>query len=84
MKKKCMTSREFNQNQKLAHELAQEGPVVITNRGRPEYVFLRWEDWEALTKVPRKGIVDFLASPETADIDFEVPRLEMGLRAVEW
>jgi prevent-host-death family protein len=74
---KIISSREFNQNVSGAKRAADEGPVVITDRGEPAYVLLRHEDYRKLTG-GKKSIVDMLALPGGDDIELELPprRLE--------
>jgi prevent-host-death family protein len=74
---KIISSREFNQNVSGAKRAADEGPVVITDRGEPAYVLLRHEDYRKLTR-GKKSIVDMLALPGGDDIELELPprRLE--------
>lgn len=40
-----LSSREFTRDVAAAKRAAQEGPVFITNRGRPEYALLKVEDY---------------------------------------
>jgi len=68
-----LTSREFNQNTAGAKKAAADGPVFITDRGRPAHVLLSIDRYQALTG-PTASIVDLLARPEAANIDFEAPR----------
>ena len=68
------SSREFNQNVSRARKAAGKGPVVITDRGRPAHVLLSIEDYRRITG-KQESIVDLLADPKTAAIDFDPPRL---------
>jgi len=69
-----LSSREFNQDTSKAKRAAKRGPVFITDRGRPSHVLLTAEEYERIT-VSQKSIVDRLAMPEAAEIEFEPPRL---------
>lgn len=69
-----MTSREFNQDTSGAKRAAEEGPVFITDRGRPAHVLLSIEEYQRLTG-GTGSIIDQLAMPGVEDIEFEVPRL---------
>ena len=69
-----MSSREFNQDTSRAKRAAKQGPVFITDRGRPSHVLLSAEEYQRITR-GQKSIADLLAMPEAADIDFEPPRL---------
>lgn len=68
-----VTSREFNQDVSKAKRAASMGPVFITDRGHLAHVLLNIEDYQALTKT-KENIIDLLAMPDAADIDFEPPK----------
>ena len=72
-----MTGREFNRDVSKAKRQARDGPVVITSHGKAAHV-LTVEEYVALTK-QEANIVDLLAMPESADIDFEPPRMLAGV-----
>ena len=72
---KTVTSREFNHDVSRIKREAQNGPVFITDRGKPRHVLLSIEEYEKLTG-HEETIVDLLAMPEVADIDFEPPTLK--------
>lgn len=69
-----VSSREFNQDVSKIKRAAVNGPVFITDRGRPSHVLLTIEDYQKITR-QKEGIVELLAMPDAADIDFEPPRL---------
>ena len=69
-----VTSREFNQDVSKIKKASLKGPVFITDRGHPAHVLLSIEEYQKLTK-SKENIVDLLAMPDVADIDFEVPKL---------
>ena len=68
-----ITSREFNQDTGRAKEAASKGPVFITDRGQAAHVLLSIDEYHRITD-KGKSIVDLLAMPEAAEIDFEPPR----------
>jgi len=74
MAQTTLSSREFNQDTSRAKKAAHRGPVIITDRGRPSHVLLTIEDYRRLTH-GEPGIVELLAMPGEADIDFEPARL---------
>ncbi|MCY4132866.1 MAG: type II toxin-antitoxin system Phd/YefM family antitoxin [Nitrospira sp.] len=76
---KTITSREFNQDVSKAKRDALKGPVFITDRGRPAHVLLTIEDYQKITE-KEASIVELLAMPEAADIDFDPPRLNRNLQ----
>ena len=69
-----LTSREFNQDASGAKKAANNGPVIITDRGRPAHVLLSIEEYQRLTG-NIQSIVDLLAMPNTEDIEFYPPKL---------
>ena len=77
-----LTSREFNQDVGRAKRAADQGPVIITDRGRPAYVLMRHDTYRRLVG-KEMSIRDLLSHPESADVAFEPPRLgEEPLRPV--
>jgi prevent-host-death family protein len=67
-----ISSREFNQDTSRAKKAASEGPVFITDRGKPAHVLLSIADYQRLTG-KRRNIADLLAMPGLADIELEIP-----------
>ena len=57
-----LTSREFNQDTGGAKNAAEEGPVYITDRGRPSHVLLTFADYQRLS-ANQPGIIEQLAQP---------------------
>lgn len=49
--------------------------VFITDRGRPAHVLMTITDYRKLAKA-EPNIADLLAHPESADIEFDPPKLE--------
>jgi prevent-host-death family protein len=69
-----ITSREFNQHASDAKKAARNGPVFITDRGRPSHVLLSIEDYRQLTGVS-ENIADLLAMPGAEEVELEIPPL---------
>jgi len=69
-----LSSREFNQDASGAKKAAKRGPVFITDRGRPAHVLLTIEEYQNVTR-SQANIIDLLAMPGVAEIDFNPPRL---------
>lgn len=67
-----MTSREFNQDVGRAKRAAQDGPVIITDRGRPAHVLMTFEHFRRVSGTGAK-IADLLAMPGIEDVEFEIP-----------
>ena len=69
-----INSRTFNQDASGAKRAALDGPVFITDRGKPAHVLLSIEAYRRLTG-KQESILDLLADPEAADVTFEPGRL---------
>lgn len=69
-----LSSREFNQAASEAKRAANNGPVFITDRGRPAHVLMSIELYQRLT-ASRQKIADLLAMPGIEDVDLEIVRL---------
>jgi prevent-host-death family protein len=78
-----LSSREFNQGTSEAKRAANNGPVFITDRGRPAHVLMTFENYQQLTK-QRRNIADALAMPGIADIEFEPPLVIIETRSVDF
>lgn len=68
-----LSSREFNQHASDAKKAANNGPVFITDRGRPAHVLLSIDDYRKLTG-GQMNLVEALAQHNVQDFDFEAPR----------
>lgn len=68
------SSREFNQAVTRAKKAARQGPVFITDRGRPAHVLLTIEEYQRITG-GQTTLVELLAMPGDADVEFEPPRV---------
>ena len=68
-----MSSREFNQDTAGAKKAAENGPVYITDRGRPAHVLMTFDAYEELVG-PHRAL-DLLAEPAgVEDVEFVVPK----------
>lgn len=72
-----LTSREFNQDTSGAKKASLQGPVFITDRGRPAHVLLTIEDYLRLTR-GHMSVAEALAQPG-ADFEFDPPRIGTGI-----
>lgn len=71
-----LSSREFNQDTGKAKKAALQGPVFITDRGKPSYVLLTVEEYRKISGT-QSNIVDLLAMSETDEIEFQPPKLNL-------
>ncbi len=69
-----VSSRAFNQDTSGAKKAAKDGPVIITDRGKPAHVLLTIEDYRKLAG-ERRSLADVLAMQDGADIEFDPPKL---------
>lgn len=68
-----VSSREFNQDVTRAKRAAEQGPVFITDRGRPAHVLLSIDDYRRLAH-SRRSIVDAISMPGLSEIELVIPR----------
>ena len=71
-----LSSRDFNQDASGAKRAASNGPVFITDRGRPAHVLMTIEDYQRLSG---GGMSLAQALVQKSDVDFEPPHLDEGL-----
>lgn len=77
-----LSSRELNHDVSSAKKAAQNGPVIVTDRGKPSHVLMTYGEFERLTG-KRRNLVDALSMPGLSDIDFDPPRVEIAPRGVD-
>ena len=78
-----LSSREFNQGASEAKRAANNGPVFITDRGKPAHVLLSFDDSQKLTN-QRRNIADALAMPGITDLECEPPRVTIQSRPADF
>ncbi|MCA8037568.1 type II toxin-antitoxin system Phd/YefM family antitoxin [Burkholderia arboris] len=76
-----LSSRELNQDVTKAKKATKDGPVFITDRGRPAHVLLSFEEYQRLTR-QRRNIADSLAMPGVEDVEFDPPRANVKIKEV--
>ncbi|HVY13666.1 MAG TPA: type II toxin-antitoxin system Phd/YefM family antitoxin [Rhodopila sp.] len=93
-----LTSREFNQDTAKAKRAAADGPVYITDRGKPAHVLLSFDTYQRLAAqgappdktAQGKTILDLLAMPSAyariadIDVDFDSVRSKEPGRIAEF
>ncbi len=78
-----LSSREFNQDTSRAKKAAKDGPVFITDRGRPAHVLLTIEEYQRLCG-GTTSIITMLAMPDSDDINFDPPPANGVYRPAEF
>lgn len=71
-----LSSRDLNQDIGRAKRAANDGPVIITDHGRPAHVLLSYEQYQRITG-QKRSLLDTLSQPagiEDIDFDFEISR----------
>ncbi len=71
-----LSSREFNQDSSRAKRAAEEGPVFITDRGRPAHVLLSIAEYQRLTGGGRSLLEAISDDGAGGDFDFDPPKME--------
>ncbi|MFP4258158.1 MAG: type II toxin-antitoxin system Phd/YefM family antitoxin [Desulfovermiculus sp.] len=80
---RTISSKDFNQHASEVKKAANQGPVMITNRGKPGHILLSVEEYKKLTGT-RPKITELLAMPGSEDIDLEVPHLDDLAQAADF
>jgi len=79
------SSRDFTRDVAAAKRAAVEGPVFITDRGRPAFAYLKIEDYY---RIVGQGEPTFLSVmdgiPGGGGIEFNPPRLHIPIRPAEF
>jgi antitoxin (DNA-binding transcriptional repressor) of toxin-antitoxin stability system len=71
-----MSSREFNRDVSAAKRAAEDGPVIITDRGKPSHVLMAYDDYARRVDIARPIHLQLaMNEDEYFDYDFEVDRL---------
>jgi PHD/YefM family antitoxin component YafN of YafNO toxin-antitoxin module len=69
------SSRDFTRDVSAAKRAAAQGPVIITDRGRPAFTLLTFEAYKKMSgKRKATKIADLLAMPLGDLIELEIPQ----------
>lgn len=76
------SSRDFTRDVSAAKRAAADGPVFITDRGRPAFALLKIDDYYRITGQGERSLLDVMDSIPGGDgIDFDPPRMNLQLTA---
>ena len=64
-----LSSREFNQDTGGAKKKALTGPVYITDRGKPSFVLMSYDEYKTMTS-KKSSIGEMLSMDGVEDIEF--------------
>ncbi|EOA02927.1 prevent-host-death family protein [Herbaspirillum frisingense GSF30] len=72
--------QEFAQDIHRAFSSTENGPVFITDPdGMPSHALLSYVDYQRLLALKR-NIASSLAMPNNSDVEFEAPRINIGIQ----
>ena len=75
------SSREFTRDVSAAKRAAVDGPVFITDRGRPAFALLKIDDYYRIVGHNEPSLLDVMDGiPGGEGIEFEPPRLNIATR----
>jgi PHD/YefM family antitoxin component YafN of YafNO toxin-antitoxin module len=77
-----LTSRELNHDVSRAKKAAQNGPVIITDRGKPSHVLMTYDEFKRLSG-KRRSLIETLSMPGLSEIDFSPERVAIVSRVVD-
>lgn len=76
------SSRDFTRDVAAAKQAAADGPVFITDRGRPAFALLKIDDYYRIVGQSEPTLLDVMDSiPGGDNIAFDPPRLSIQSRA---
>lgn len=79
------SSRDFTRDVSGAKRATVDGPVFITDRGRPAFALLKIDDYFLLAGRADASLLDIMdAIPGGGAIEFEPPRLQAVFHAVQF
>ena len=79
------SSREFTRDVSAAKRAAADGPVFITDRGRPAFALLKIDDYHRIAGRKERTLLELMDSiPEGDGIDFDPPRMNLVSRPAEF
>ena len=79
-----ISARDFARDLAQAKRATTEGPVFVTDRGKPTFALLKIEDYYKLTGEKPKSLLDVMDSLPGGDFEFEFPKLgSLGLKSAE-
>jgi prevent-host-death family protein len=79
------SSRDFTRDVSAAKRAAANGPVFITDRGRPAFALLQINDYNRMAGKSEQSLLELMDSlPCEDDIDFDPPRLNVVFKPAEF
>lgn len=76
------SSRDFTRDVSAAKRAAVDGPVFITDRGRPAFALLKIDDYHRLAGKTALSLLEVMDGiPGGEGIDFDPPKLGIQIQA---
>lgn len=82
MTDRTVSSRELGRNPSGVKRAADDGPVLITHRGKVSHVLLAVNDYRRL-RGERESMVESFGMVGDEDIEFEPPTLDIVMRSTD-
>jgi len=78
------SSREFTRDVAAAKRATAQGPVFITDRGRPAFALLKIDDYDQLAGNASPSLLALMDTiPGSENIEFDPPRLSIQLQSAK-
>lgn len=71
-----LPSRDFARDVSNAKRLAGDGPVFITDRGKPAFALLKIEDYYRLSKTKPRTLLEVMDAIPGGDFEFDAPYMD--------
>lgn len=79
------SSRDFTRDVSAAKRAAVDGPVFITDRGRPAFALLKIDDYYRIAGQSELSLLDVMDGIPGGDgIDFNPPRLNLQIQSASF
>ena len=78
-----LSVRDFNRDPARARLAAKDGPVFVTERGKPTVVVLSIEAYEKLVG-QNCSLADVLIPSEILDFEFDTPKAMLGSKPADF
>lgn len=78
------SSRDFTRDVSAAKRAAAEGPVFVTDRGRPAFALLKIEDYYQLAGQKDRSLLELMDAIAGGDgIEFEAPKINIVFKTAD-
>lgn len=79
------SSRDFTRDVSAAKRATMDGPVFITDRGRPAFALLRIDDYYRIADQHKLSLLDVMDGiPGGEAIDFNPPKLNLKINSTSF